>query len=128
MIDETYNEVWKLLNNIPLRDYLKIPKKEISEILKNKIPNYSDRKISEENIKAVSTEALKIYTRLYYNYIATKEEKNKIEEILKINSKNKAKKVRKTIDKNQRKTYNTFRTDIWYLTYEKYYYFFGGLP
>ena len=53
MIDETYNEVWKLLNNIPLRDYLKIPKKEISEILKNKIPNYSDRKISEENIKAV---------------------------------------------------------------------------
>ena len=77
MIDETYNEVWKLLNNIPLRDYLKIPKKEISEILKNKIPNYSDRKISEENIKAVSTEALKIYTRLYYNYIATKEEKNK---------------------------------------------------
>ena len=78
MIDETYNEVWKLLNNIPLRDYLKIPKKEISEILKNKIPNYSDRKISEENIKAVSTEALKIYTRLYYNYIATKEEKNKI--------------------------------------------------
>ena len=37
MIDETYNEVWKLLNNIPLRDYLKIPKKEISEILKNKI-------------------------------------------------------------------------------------------
>jgi len=92
MIDETYNEVWKLLNNIPLRNYLKIPKKEISEILKNKIPNYSDRKISEENIKAVSTEALKIYTRLYYNYIATKEEKNKIEEILKINSKNKAKK------------------------------------
>ena len=100
MIDETYNEVWKLLNNIPLRDYLKIPKKEISEILKNKIPNYSDRKISEENIKAVSTEALKIYTRLYYNYIATKEdkiksswlEKNKIEEILKINSKNKTKK------------------------------------
>lgn len=92
MIDETYNEVWKLLNNIPLRDYLKIPKKEISEILKNKIPNYSDRKISKENIKAVSTEALKIYTRLYYNYIVTKEEKNKIEEILKINSKNKAKK------------------------------------
>jgi len=92
MIDETYNEVWKLLNNIPLRDYLKIPKKEISEILKNKVPNYSDRKISEENIKAVSTEALKIYTRLYYNYIATKEEKNKIEEILKINSKNRTKK------------------------------------
>ena len=82
----------EIIKNIPLRDYLKIPKKEISEILKNKIPNYSDRKISEENIKAVSTEALKIYTRLYYNYIATKEEKNKIEEILKINSKNKTKK------------------------------------
>ena len=56
MIDETYNEVWKLLNNIPLRDYLKIPKKEISEILKNKIPNYSDRKISEENIISVKTD------------------------------------------------------------------------
>ena len=40
----------------------------------------------------MSTEALKIYTRLYYNYIATKEEKNKIEEILKINSKNRTKK------------------------------------
>ena len=79
MIDETYNEVWKLLNNIPLRDYLKIPKKEISEILKNKVPNYSDRKISEENIKAVSTEA-------------KKKKKNKIEEILKINSKNRTKK------------------------------------
>ena len=55
MIDETYNEVWKLLNNIPLRDYLKIPKKEISEILKNKkevvIASKMDLENSKENLE-----------------------------------------------------------------------------
>lgn len=87
MTNKSYNEVLELLKHIPIKDYLKIPREEISKLLEGKDSTYkfvfdSEKSFREQNI---SREAFKIFTKLYYRYIATEVEKDKIEKMLKIN-------------------------------------------
>lgn len=87
MGNKAYNEVLAILKNIPVKDYLKIPREEISTLILGKDAHYKfeydrSKKFSEQNI---STQACEIFTRLYYEYIADNIQKKGIEEILEIN-------------------------------------------
>lgn len=80
-----YNEVLVLLDKIPSYDYNKIPGEEI-EFFKN----HSDKDYlvdDNSDIREFSREAFAIYTRLFRDYIASEEEKQKLEEILALNRK-----------------------------------------
>lgn len=89
MSKKAFNEVLELLKYIPIKDYLKIPRKVISKIMIEKDENYEfiydmNKDVSDQNI---SREALIIFVNLYYKYIANAIQKKKIKEILEINYK-----------------------------------------
>ena len=86
MSNRSYNEVLGFLGHISLKDYLKIPREEISKLMLGKDEDYQfsfdpKRKLSEQNI---SKEAYAIFTRLYYQYIADENERKGIEEMVKL--------------------------------------------
>lgn len=90
MKSKSYNEVLEMLSNIPIKDYLKIPREEISKLIEGQDENYEfriNRKLSikEQNI---SRDAYTIFTRLYYQYIADDGEKQKIGAMLRLNDRN----------------------------------------
>lgn len=75
-----YSEVVYMLNKIPIRDFLKIPPTYI-QFLNN---NRDDTKNYTAN--SFSRESYCLFLKIYLKYIASNEEKNKIDEILKINN------------------------------------------
>lgn len=81
-----YNEVLALLELIPSYDYLKIPQKEINFFKTNSVEGYEVNINSLDDAK-ISRNAYIIFIKLYKQYIATDEEKVKLDEILVINDK-----------------------------------------
>ncbi len=81
-----YNEILELLKFIPSYDCLKIPDEKIEFFKTFSVEDY-DFKIEDINTANVSREAYAIYTSLYRDYIATAEEKSRIDEILLLNQK-----------------------------------------
>lgn len=81
-----YNEVLALLELIPSYDYLKIPSEKIRILKKNSVQEY---KVNIDNINdaKISRKAYIIFIQLYKKYIATDEEKKKLDEILLLNDK-----------------------------------------
>ena len=82
-----YTEVLEILNAIPSGDYLKIPIEKIEFFEDNKDSKYvfeynRDLSLEEQN---VSRATMAILVQLYKDYIALPEEKDKIEEILRLN-------------------------------------------
>lgn len=83
-----YNEILELLKYIPSYDYLKIPDEKIEFFKTFSVKDY-DFKIEDINSANISRETYAIYTSLYRDYIATDEEKSRIDEILLLNQKKK---------------------------------------
>ena len=81
-----YNEVLALLELIPSYDYLKIPSSKINILKKNSNKEYNFHIENLEDAK-ISPKAYAIFIKLYQEYIATDKEKEKLDEILKINDK-----------------------------------------
>lgn len=81
-----YNEVLALLGLIPSYDYLKIPQKEINFLKRNSVEEYKIKIHSLDDAK-ISRKAYIIFIKLYKQYIATDEEKVKLDEILVLNDK-----------------------------------------
>lgn len=83
----SYVEVLEILKHIPKREYEKIPKEKIEFYENNKSKTYSFE------YKGINTKTMKetdaVIINLYKNYIATQEEKEKVEEILKLNTQKK---------------------------------------
>lgn len=86
-----YNEILELLKHIPSYDYFKIPDEKIGFFKTYSVKDY-DFKIDDINSAKISKETYVIYTDLYKEYIATEDEKIKIDEILKLNKKEKEEK------------------------------------
>lgn len=87
MRKKEYTEVLEILNHISSGDYFKIPDEMIEFFQENKDYEYTfeyDNNLSlkEQN---VSRETMAILVKLYKDYIALPEEKDKIEEILRLN-------------------------------------------
>ena len=99
-----YNEILELLKHIPSYDYLKIPDEKIEFFKMFSVKDY-DFKIEDINDAKISKETYVIYTSLYRDYIATNEEKSKIDEILLLNQKKKNQKYdKKSLFENIEKT------------------------
>ena len=81
----SYVEVLEVLNHIPREQYNKIPKEKILFYEKNK--NIQYQYIFNEQNMNLSKKANAILVNLYKDYIADSNEKNKIENILKLNDK-----------------------------------------
>lgn len=79
----SYVEVLELLKHIPKNEYQKIPKEKIEFYERNKDNNY--KYIYEENYPQISLKTSAIIVNLYKEYIASLDEKKKIEEILALN-------------------------------------------
>lgn len=80
----SYVEVLEILKYIPREEYEKIPKDYIKFYNENKDKNYK-YKYNKNSPKTLrKTDAIIIY--LYKNYIASNEEKDRIEKSLKLNS------------------------------------------
>ena len=79
----SYVEVLEILKHIPKEDYNKIPKEKIEFYEKNMDKNYVYIYDSVEPKTSRRTDI--ILMNLYKNYIAKIEEKEKIEEILRLN-------------------------------------------
>lgn len=77
---KVYNEVLEILNTIPYVDYLKIPPYYVQYLNNNKYDKYSAKATD------ISRDAYCLFLKIYLEYIASNEEKNKINEILKINN------------------------------------------
>lgn len=86
-----YNEILEILKHIPSYDYFKIPDEKIEFFKTYSVKDY-DFKIENINDAKISRETFAIYTSLYRDYIATDEEKEKINEILLLNQKRKEEK------------------------------------
>lgn len=110
----SYVEVLEILKSIPIEEYKKIPEDKIIFYENNKDKDYIY--IYNEDNKVISRKAKTILINLYKNYIASANEKSKIEEILKLNDiklekdkqnkynpndlfKNKSYNIKKVIDK-----------------------------
>jgi len=98
-------QVLEMINHIPLRDLLKIP----PEIIQN-----LEKDVSSEKIESVSysREAYVIFLKIYLDYIADENEKEKINGMLKLNENKKDKEkaikynpdnIFKTISKEENK-------------------------
>ncbi len=81
----SYVEVLEILKKIPKTELDKIPKEKLEFYESNKDKNYIYFYNDENTI--ISKKAKAILINLYKNYIATENEKTKIEEILKLNDK-----------------------------------------
>lgn len=79
----SYVEVLEVLKSIPIEEYKKIPEEKIKFYESNKDKDYIY--IYNEDNKVISRKAKAILINLYKNYIASEDEKTKIEEILKLN-------------------------------------------
>lgn len=83
----SYVEVLEILKHIPKREYEKIPKEKIEFYENNKSKTYSFE------YKGINTTTMKetdaVIINLYKNYIATEEEKKKVEDILRLNTQKK---------------------------------------
>ena len=88
-----YNEILELLKLIPSYDYFKIPSEKIEFFEKHAIKNYNFTIQSTNELKFSRTTYV-IFTKLYRDYIATEEEKSKIDEILKLNEEKKRKELK----------------------------------
>lgn len=86
-----YNEILEILKHIPSYDYFKIPDEKIEFFKTYSVKDYNF-KIENINDAKISRETFAIYTALYRDYIATDEEKEKINEILLLNQKRKEEK------------------------------------
>lgn len=91
-------QVLEMINHIPLRDLLKIP----PEIIQN-----LENDVSSEKIESVSysREAYVIFLKIYLDYIADENEKEKINGMLKLNENKKDKE--KTIKYNPDNIFKT---------------------
>ena len=81
-----YNEVLAILDLIPSYDYYKIPSEIISGLTNNKVDNY-EVIIKEDDFSCISRNAYLIFIKLYRDYIAEKDEKEKLNELLSLNDK-----------------------------------------
>jgi len=77
-----------MLKYIPLSDYLKIPREKISFFIENKDENYDfkydiSKHVSEQKI---SRRTFVVFLRLYLDYIADEDSKDKIYEMLRLNT------------------------------------------
>ena len=88
-----YNEILELLKLIPSYDYLKIPSEKIEFFEKHAIKNYNFT-IQSTNRLEFSRTTYVIFTKLYRDYIATEDEKTKIDEILRLNEEKKRKELK----------------------------------
>lgn len=98
---KAYKEVLEIIKYFPEEEYNKIPKEKIEFYEKNKDKNYQfkiDPKIDLDK-QNVSKEASAIIINLFRNYYATKEQKEKINEILELNQ--------RKIEQEKRKRYNS---------------------
>ncbi len=77
---KVYNEVLEILNKMPYVDYLKIPQCYVQFLNNNKCDTYSVKDTE------ISREAYCMFLKIYLEYIASNEEKNKINDMLKINN------------------------------------------
>jgi len=87
-----YTELLEILNYIPLRDYLKIPREKISFFMENRDENYHfkydvSKTVSEQKI---SKKTYILFLQVYITYIADEDIKEKIYEILRLNTLKKA--------------------------------------
>lgn len=80
-----YTEVLEILKFLPINDYCKIPKQKIEYYTKNKDYNYQ----YEYNLEnpSFSKETAAIIINLYKNHIASKQVKQKIDNMLDLNLK-----------------------------------------
>ena len=81
-------EILEILNYIPLSDYLKIPREKISFFIENRDENYNfkydiSKPVSEQKI---SRRTFVVFLKLYLDYIADETIKEKIYEILRLNT------------------------------------------
>ena len=79
----SYVEVLEILKHIPQEQYNRIPKEKIMFYEKNKSREYMY--IYNEQMPNLSRKANAVLVNLYKEYIADSNEKNKIENILKLN-------------------------------------------
>ena len=79
----SYVEVLEILKHIPQEQYNRIPKEKILFYEKNKSKEY--KYIYNEQMPNLSRKANAVLVNLYKEYIADSNEKNKIENILKLN-------------------------------------------
>lgn len=94
----SYVEVLEILKHIPKTEYEKIPKEKIEFYENNKSKTYSFE------YKGTNTKTMKetdaVIINLYKNYIATPEEKAKVEDILKLNTRKKELEKSRTYSSN----------------------------
>ena len=81
----SYTEVLEILKHIPKEQYDKIPKEKIEFYENNKDNEYICIFNENANIDMVSRQAKTILINLYKDYIASNQEKQNIEEKLKLN-------------------------------------------
>lgn len=107
------NQVLELLKHIPLKNYLKIPDKEIIYLKTHQDENYYFKYNEEASIESqdIYREAFIIFTRLYITYIANEKEQKAIKDMLKLNDlKNEEKKQKydsSIVFKNKKNVTNT---------------------
>ena len=89
----SYVEILEILKHIPKEEYDKIPKEKLEFYRKNMDKNYKYTYNIDSPQTSRKTDAIII--NLYKDYIATEEEKEKIEEILKLNTKKAERKKKK---------------------------------
>ena len=84
---KAYTEVLEIINHLPKEDYLKIPKERINFYKENMDRNYNFTINPKTDLykQNISKEANAIIILLYRDYFATKEQVEKIYEILKLN-------------------------------------------
>lgn len=100
------SEVLALLKQIPLKNYLKIPDKEISYLKANQDENYflKYNKNSPIYCQDVSREALIIFIKLYVTYIANTNEQESIRAMLNLND------LKQEVKKSKYNTSNIFKS------------------
>lgn len=83
-----YTEVLELLKYIPSEEYAKIPQKEIYFFEKNRDENYefSIEYVDDIMKNNISRKAYAIMVSLYKNYFIADDKKEKLEELLRLNT------------------------------------------
>lgn len=94
--EKSYVELLEILNYIPVEEYEKIPKEKLEFYKENMDKNY--KYTYNPNSPRTSRKTDAILINLYKDYIATEQEKEKIDEILKLND--------RKLEITKKKTYN----------------------
>lgn len=119
VLSKAYTEVLEIIKYFPKEEYNKIPLEKIQYFQKNMDNNYNfiiNPKIDLRK-QNISKEANAIIIKLYYDYFATEDEKNKIYERLKLNQNKLEEKKREKynpddIFKNKNLNFNKEKLDI----------------